>query len=116
MITQFEIVNPIPIRTKPHLNRRGELVIPNIATQHYNWYLEVAKDNTITFDREYYILFGHNKFDHNCIKLYKDYGRRFVVNLHGEIADFVHREIIARGNVDVNYLYSEDEFDVWQIE
>ena len=115
MITKFEVINPLPIRTKPHLNRRGELVIPNIATLKYNWYLEVARDNVVTGDREYYILFGTTKFDSACIKLTKDYGRKYVIQLHGEFADFVHREISARANIDIEYLYSEDAYDVWEI-
>lgn len=115
MITKFEVINPLPIRTKPHLNRRGELVIPNIATLKYNWYLEVARDNVVTGDREYYILFGTTKFDSACIKLTKDYGRKYVIQIHGEFADFVHREINARANIDIEYLYSEDNYDVWEI-
>ena len=115
MITKFEVINPLPIRTKPHLNRRGELVIPNIATLKYNWYLEVARDNVVTGDREYYILFGTTKFDSACIKLTKDYGRKYVIQLHGEFADFVHREINARANIDIKYIYSEDAYDVWEI-
>ena len=115
MLAKYEIVNPLPIRTKPHLNRRGELVIPNIATLKYNWYLEVARDNVVTGDREYYILFSTDKFDSSCIKLTKDYGCKYVIQLHGEFADFVHREINTRANVDIDYLYSEDNYDVWEI-
>lgn len=115
MITKFEVINPIPIRTKPYLNRRGELVIPNIATLNYKWYIEVARDNTVTGDREYYILFGTTKFDSNCVRLTKDYGRRYAVQLMGEFADFVHREVNTRANVEAEYLYSEDAYDVWEI-
>ena len=115
MLVKYEVINPLPIRTKPHLNRRGELVIPNIATLKYNWYLEVARDNVVTGDREYYILFSITKFDPSCIKLTKDYGRKYVIQLHGEFADFVHREINTRANVDIDYLYSEDNYDVWEI-
>ena len=116
MITKFEVINPIPIRTKPYLNRRGELVIPNIATLNYKWYIEVARDNTVTNDREYYILFSTTKFDSNCVRLTKDYGRRYAVQLMGEFADFVYREINARGNVEAEYLYSEENlYDVWVI-
>lgn len=116
MLAKYEVINPLPIRTKPHLNRRGELVIPDIATLKYAWYLEAARDNVVTGDREYYILFGATKFDPSCIKLTKDYGRRYVVQLHGEFADFVHKEINARANVDVEYICSEENlYDVWII-
>lgn len=117
MITKFQVVNPIPIRTKPHLNRRGELVIPNIATMYYKWYVVVARDNTITGDREYFILFGHEKFDENCVRLYKDYSRQYAIKLqYGEFSDFINKEIATRGNVDIAYLYSEGlDYDVWTV-
>lgn len=116
MIAKFEVLNPIPDKTKAHYNKRGELVIPNIATCNYRWYMEVARNNLVRGDREYFILFGITKFDNNCVKLLRDYTQHFVVTLEGEFGDFVRKELAARGNVNVTYLYSEDTFDVWLVE
>lgn len=113
MIYKYEILNPIPIITKPHLNRRDELVIPSISKANYKWYIIGAQYNPTTNDREYYILFSNIKFDYNCIKLTKDYGRRYAITINGEFADYVYREINSRGNVNIDYLCSEDDFDVY---
>lgn len=116
MITKYEIINPIPIRTKPYLNKRGQLVIPNIYMQHYKWYIEVARYNPIIRDKEYYVLFGYTKFDINCVKLFKDYAGNYAIELRGEFGDFINKEIATRANVDIEYMYSEDDFDVFKIE
>lgn len=113
MIAKYQVINPIPIRTKPYFNHRGQLVIPNINPLQYKWYLEVARDNTITNDREYFLLFSTIKFDYNCCKVFKDFGGRSVIIPHGEFADYLNKEISARANVDVEYLESEDDYDVY---
>ena len=113
MIYKYEIVNPIPIITKPHLNRRDELVIPCISKANYKWYIIVAQYNTYTNDREYYILFSNIKFDENCIKLTKDYGRRYIINLYGEFSDYIHKEIKFRSNIEIEYSHTEEDYDVY---
>lgn len=115
MIAKYEVINPIIIRNKPYLNYRGELVIPNIASQRYKWYIEVARNNVITNDREYYILFSQHKFDYNCVKLTKDYGGRYVIRPHGEFADYITKEINIRGNVNIEFVECEQDYDTWEI-
>lgn len=116
MITKFEVINPVPIRTKPFYNKRGNLVIPNIATAGYKWYLEAARNNPRIGDREYFLLFSDTKFDNSCVRIIKDYVGRPCINPSGEFAKFIDREINARANVDIEYLYSEDNlYDVWQV-
>lgn len=113
MIAKYQVINPIPIRTKPYFNHRRQLVIPNINPLQYKWYLEVARDNTITNDREYFLLFSTIKFDYNCCKVFKDFGGRSVIIPHGEFADYLNKEISVRANVDVEYLESEGDYDVY---
>ena len=115
MINKFEIINPTIDKSKPYLNRRKELVIPHLTNYKYKWYLEVARDNVITGDRDYFILFSKNKFDDNCLKIIKDYGCRTAIMPIGELAIYIYREIKNRANIEINYLYSEDNFDVFEV-
>lgn len=115
MITKYEVLNPITKRNKPYYNTKGLLVVPNVFSKHYKWYVEVARTNPITADRNYFILFSTERFDDNCIKVSKDSSKRPCIELHRELKDYVDREIHARGNVELEYIESETEYDVWEL-
>lgn len=115
MITKFEVIQRNIDKHKPHFNRRGELVISAINNHNYKWYVSAARNNTNTNDREYFILFGNTKFDLNCYKLTRDYSNNCVICPVNELSEFVNREIKDRGSIEIEYLYSEDDYDVWQL-
>lgn len=112
MIYNYEILNPLPVKDKPRYSSKGELLVPNIKSS-YKWYLEAARNNTKTCDREYFLLFGDTKFNHSCKRIY-NYGGIASLYITGEFKDFVDREISSRGNIEVEFVECEDDFDVWR--
>ena len=87
--------------------------MPNIK-RFYTNYVEVKNYNDID-GYEYYLLLGISKFDSNCRKCRVDDYARLIVNLHDELKDYATKECNERGNLEFNYIESEDDYDVWQI-
>lgn len=114
MIAKYELINPMPIKDKPYLNSTNKLVIPNIKSN-YKWYLEVARNKETTLEREYFILFSSEKFDEHCRKVLLDGGKRPCIVINGELKKYITEEISIRGNVEVEYVESEDTYDTWQV-
>lgn len=113
MIYNYEILNPVPIKGKPGYNNKGDFIVPNIKTS-YRWYLEAARNNLETCDREYFLLFGDTKFDYSCKRIFWSNGKANVA-ISGEFKDFVDKEIKYRGGVELEYYESEQDFDSWRI-
>lgn len=114
MIFQYEVINPKTVKTLPHYNKRGEFIIPNIHAN-YKYYIEAARYNNITLNREYYFLFSKEKFDAHCRQCRVDDYGRLHLRTHGEIDTYIRNENITRGNVNVEYLESDDTYDVYII-
>lgn len=112
-ILKYKLINPVVDNKKPHVNNHGAFVIPNIRRLYTN-YVEV-KNYTETNGYEYYLLLGTSKFDSNCRRCRVDDYARLIVTLHGELKDYVINECNERGNVEFNYVCTEDEYDVWEI-
>ena len=114
MIHNYEIVNPVINKKKPHVDMHGVFIIPNIK-KNYRYYIEAAIYNQQTCDKEYFLLLSTINFNDNCRKCrVDDYGRLEVI-IKGEIKDYIIREVKERGNVNVEYLESSDTFDVYTI-
>ena len=114
MINKYEVINPVIDYNKPYLNKRNELVIPCIKDYGYKWYLEVARNNSID-EREYYLLFSNIEFDKSCVKLTKDYNKRYAILPRGEFADFVYSELQNRANLEMDFYQNEMIYDSWRI-
>lgn len=114
MIFQYEVINPKTIKTLPHYNKRGEFIIPNSRTD-YKYYVEAARYNNITLNREYFFLFSSIEFDEHCRKCKVDEYGRLHLRTHGEIDSYIKNECKTRGNVNVKYLESTDTYDVYII-
>lgn len=113
-ILKYEIINPITNRKKPHIDKYGAFIIPAIK-KNYKYYIEVKRYNTTTLCYEYFIILSIIKFDSQCKKCrVDDYGRLKLI-VHGDIKDYIVNEINNRGNVEFNYMESEQEYDVWQV-
>lgn len=114
-IFSYEIINPPTDRKKPFLDERGFFIIPNIRKR-YCYYIECARNNTNTLCREYFILLSTVKFNESCRKCRVDDYGRLKLKLHGELNDYVVREMPSRGNIKFEYLESENEYDIYLIE
>ena len=114
MIFKYEVIDPPTNYKKPHLNKDGALIIPNII-KNYSYYVEASLINNNIIGREYYLLLSATKFDECCRKCRVDTWGRLRLNLHGDLLAYVKSEIKRRGNVNVDYLETEDNYDVYKI-
>lgn len=114
MIHQFRIINPIINKNKPYL-KNDYLIIPNCSIK-YKYYIECDRYNPQSINNDYFLLLSINKFHPQCKRCIVDDYARLKIFVSGDVKKFVDSEIKDNGNVDVNYLYSEDNYDVFQIE
>lgn len=114
-IYKFEILNPTTDNKRPFFdNKRGLFMFP--VKSKYRYYVECANINPNTNIKEYYFLLSDKKFDEHCRLCHTDNYGRTQIKIKGEIKDFILDEIKYRGNVNVTYLESEDDYDVFKIE
>lgn len=111
-IYKYEVLNPLTNNKKPFIDKRGFLIIPFIHKK-YKYYIETARNNNS--ERNYYVLLSDNKFNDNCRKCtVDDYGRLKLI-LRGELKEYVNTEIKYRGNINFEYVESEESYDVFEI-
>lgn len=113
-IFNYEIINPPTNRKKPFLEK-GFFIIPNIRKR-YCYYIECARNNPNSLCREYYIILSTEKFDESCRKCRVDDYGRLKIKLHGELNDYVTKEMPSRGNIRFEYIETENRYDVYLIE
>lgn len=115
MIYKYEIIKPVTDKKKPFVSNDGRFfIVPNFHTS-YRWYIEVARYNTKIIDYEYFLLLSREKFDEHCRKCRLDDFCRLTVLMHDRFKEYVTNAITIKGNVDFEYVESEDNFDVWQV-
>lgn len=113
-VFKYEVINNRIDRKKPFVDAKGFFIIPNIKTS-YKYYLEVRRYNEQTLNYEYFLLFGFIKFDDNCRNCKLDDYCRFKLRLSKDLKEYVHNYFKDNGNVNIEYLESENNYDVWQI-
>ena len=114
-VHNFKIVNPTVSNKKPFLDKRGILYIP-LNGSIYHYFLEVSNYNSDTGDDEYYIMLSVNKFNANCRRCASDRYGRLQVPVKGVIKNYIIREVAERGNIEIKYIESTDEYDLFSIE
>lgn len=110
----FDIVAPVIDKKKPfYLENRKSLVFR--LDIKYNYYVECSQFNEDTQETDYYLLLSQNKFNDNCRKLqYDNYGR-YKAFLHDKFREYVSNESKNRGNIDLEYIESTEEYDIFSI-
>ncbi|WP_283109362.1 hypothetical protein, partial [Thomasclavelia spiroformis] len=81
----------------------------------YKYYVECAVTNQHTGGREYYILLSNKKFDSNCRLCHIDNYGRCQIKVRGEMKEYIISETSWRGNIEVEYIESSDDYDVFAI-
>ena len=115
MIYKYEVINPVVNHKSPFFdNKRGLFCFPVINK--YRYYIECAVNNTNTGNRDYYILLSRIKFDTNCRLCDVDNYNRCKVKIIGELKEYVIKETNWRGNINVEHVETNDEYDVFKIE
>jgi hypothetical protein len=113
-IYNYEILNPVISPKRPFYDIKRKLLFFHANGSSYRYYIEVAR-NKNTFAREYYVLLSNRKFDDNCRICHVDNYGRCQINLRGEIKDYVIQETKRRGNIEIEYVESERDYDVFAI-
>ena len=114
-ILNYEILNPKMDRKRPFLDKNG-LFYFYTEYNKVKYYLECARINENTKQKEYYILIGENKFDKNCRICQVDNYSRCKLRPKGEIKDYIINEINERGNVDVTEIDANGLFITYLLE
>jgi hypothetical protein len=114
-IYNYEIINPVTNIKKPFYDFKRKLLFFPVNGSSYRYYVEVARNNKDTFVREYYVLLSDRKFDDNCRICHVDNYGRCQINPRGEIKDYVIQETKYRGNIEIEYVESEKDYDVFAI-
>lgn len=113
-ILKYEILNPAKSNKKAFYdNKKNLLYIP--IKNNYRYYVECALTNEYNGSREYYILLGKAKFDDNCRLCNTDQYGRCRIKLNGELKEYIIEESKNRGNVDVEYVESDEHYDVFSV-
>lgn len=110
-IVKYNILNPISNNKKPFY-KNNFLYIPSIGK--YNYFLEASLQNEYG-GVDYYLLFGKTKFNEHCRKCITDNYGRVKINIKGSIKDYVKEECERYGNINVDYVESADDYDVFTI-
>lgn len=111
---EFEIVNPKVDKSKPYY-KDGLFIIPKV-TSNYNYYLETKIFNKDLGNYEYYLLLSENKFDNNCYKCKKDCFNRIKIRLSKEIIKELNTKNNSEFNINIYYVETTNNYDVYQIE
>ena len=107
-IYNYEILNPVISPKRPFYDTKRKLLFFPANGSSYRYYID-------TFAREYYVLLSYRKFDDNCRICRVDNYGRCQINLRGEIKDYVIQETKRRGNIEIEYVESERDYDVFAI-
>lgn len=114
MIYNFNLIAPKTDSRKPFLNRDGFFVIPTGSIR-YKYYIEVSRYHPVYQTEEYYVLLSDTKFDEQCRKGRVDGIGRFCFRPHGDMLAGIEHSMEVLGNVEVEYIESTDEYDLWQV-
>ena len=110
-IVKYEILNPVSDRNRPFI--RGDIFYIPLKKQ-YNYYIEAAITNEIG-GQDYYILLGINNFNPHCRRCSTDGYGRVKIRLKGKIKDYVNDICERNGNIDIEYIESADNYDVFAL-
>ncbi len=114
-IFKYSILHPVTDTKLPFFNdKKGILYIPLKTI--YRYYIEAViadQDGNTT----YYLLLGKTKFDSNCRLCHTDdYGRVQIKVKSGEFRDYIYSESKERGNIIIEYIESNTDYDVYSVE
>lgn len=114
-IFKYEVLNPVVNTKSPFFdNKRGLFCFP-LKGITYKYYVECAVNNQHTGGREYYILLSNKKFDSNCRLCHIDNYGRCQIKVRGEMKEYIVSETNWRGNIEVQYVESSDDYDVFAV-
>jgi hypothetical protein len=110
---RYEVINPVSSNKKPFYDfKRGLFVFP--CKEKYRYYVETII-TTDGFGCQYYILLSSKLFNEHCRLCKVDDYNRCKINVRGDIKDYIISETKKRGNINIEYIESYDDYDVYLI-
>lgn len=111
---RFDIINPVSNRKKPHLNKEQNLFMFPVETK-YRYYIEARNIDENTGEYKYYLLLSTIKFSEHCRLCEVNMYKMCKIHPRGEFKEFLYNECTERGNVDMNKVDANSEYDIWLI-
>lgn len=115
MITKYDIINPITDKKSPFYNQKKGLFYFSTSSN-YKYYLECSRLNENTSDIEFYILLSEVKFNNNCKQCHVDNYGRCQIRPAGKLKEYILNESKERSNFIMEYLETEDSYDIYKLE
>lgn len=113
-IHKYQVINHITDAKKPFFDeKKGIFYVP--VKHKYRYFVEAVVANTIEGGYDYYLLLGNTKFDVNCRLCNTDGYGRCRIKVKGQMKEFILDEIHNRSNLDIEYIESTDNYDVFKL-
>lgn len=111
-IYKYEIISKNIRKDKPYLNSKNRLVLPKCNK--YNYYIIAEQYNDIINDKEYFVILSETKIGNSFIKCKKDLGNINIIPT-GAFKDYIYNELSSRNNLEMEFIESENGYDVYHI-
>lgn len=111
---RFDIINPVTNSKKPHYDTNKDLFLFPVDTK-YRYYIEVRNIDENTGEYRYYLLLGRIKFSEHCRLCEVNMYGMCKIHPRGEFKEYVVQECVERGNVDMNKVDANSDYDIWLI-
>lgn len=114
-ITTYDIIAPVSDKTKPRFFSKINSLVFRLDKK-YKYYVEVSRYNKEEDIYSYFLLLSNYNFNINCRKINNDnYGRTIII-LHNNLLEYIKAESKSRGNINIDYIESTNEYDVYSVE
>lgn len=113
-ILKYNLIDPAIDKHKPYYDIKNK-VFRFQVNQQYNYFAQAYQINPVNNIKEYLLLLGKNKFDDSCKKCITNQYGKCNVHLTGEFLVFVKNECKERGNIIVEYMESDEDYDVYLV-
>lgn len=110
-IIKYEVINPISDKTRPFY-KDGVLYIP--IHERYKFIVETRQIDEYGYTT-YYLLLSKTKFSQHCRPCQTDGYGRVKFRPKGEMKDFIVTTCKKEGNINIEYIESGDEYDVFML-
>lgn len=113
-ILKYNILDPAIDKHKPYYDEKSK-TFKFHSQQRYNYFLQAYQINPTNNLKEYLLLLGKDKFDEGCRKCNTNQYGQCSVKLTGEFEKYVVTECKERGNIEVEYLSTEEGYNVYLV-
>lgn len=111
-IVKYNVIDPAIDKHKPYYDVKKKLFIFPVK-QRYSYFVQAYQINSVTNIKEYLLLLGKEKFDESCRRCQVNQYGKCNMRITDEFLEYVKGECAERGNIEIEYLESENNYDVY---